>query len=109
MDRNAGGPDDSFSVEPEELYRLCKDVKTAWLSIGKPNYARTEAEKGNVKFRRSLYFVKDIKAGTIITNEHVKSIRPGFGLPPKFLNDIIGKRIEKDVNFGTPVKKEHII
>ncbi len=90
MDRNGGGADDSFSLEPEELAQLCKDSKTAWEALGHVNYERTEAEKGNVKFRRSLYVVKDMKEGDIFTPENLRSIRPGFGLSPKFYEDVIG-------------------
>ena len=103
LDRNGGGPDDSFSLEPKELAQLCKDAKTAWQSLGQINYEKTEAEKGNIKFRRSLYFVKGIKAGETITDQHVRSIRPGYGLAPKHLEDILGKKASKDIVFGTPV------
>jgi len=61
----------------------------------------------NVKFRRSLYFVKDALAGEIITDKHIRSVRPGFGLPPKYYDEIIGKRLIQNVNFGMPVMKEH--
>ncbi|HHR6142248.1 TPA: pseudaminic acid synthase [Providencia alcalifaciens] len=103
MDRNGGGADDSFSLEPNELKALCKDAKTAWLALGKANYERTEAEKGNVKFRRSLYVVKDIKKGEIFTPENVRSIRPGNGILPKYLDDVIGKAAKKDLSYGTPI------
>lgn len=103
LDRNGGGPDDSFSLEPHELSALCKDAKTAWQALGKVNYERTEAEKGNVKFRRSLYVVKDIKFGELITNENVKSIRPGYGALPKFYNTVMGKTAKKTILKGTPL------
>lgn len=103
LDRTGGGPDDSFSLEPKELTELCQDTKTAWQSLGQINYEKTEAEKGNIKFRRSLYFVQDIKAGEVITDKHVRSIRPGYGLAPKHLDDILGKTALQDVSFGTPV------
>lgn len=106
LDRQGGGPDDSFSVEPVELTQLCRDVKTAWQAVGQVNYVRTEAEKGNVKFRRSLYFIKDVKAGTLLTSDHVASVRPGFGLLPKYLPYILGEVLLIDVDFGTPVKAE---
>ena len=103
LDRQAGGPDDSFSIEPDELAKLCRDAKTAWQAIGTVNYDRTEAEKGNVKFRRSLYFVKEAKAGDEITGDIIKSIRPGFGLPPKYLPELLGKVLLKDVVVGQAV------
>lgn len=109
MDRNGGGPDDSFSLEPHELTTLCKDAKTAWAALGKVNYERTEAEKGNVKFRRSLYVVKDIKAGDRLTHNHVRSIRPGFGLPPKYLEQVVGMTAKVDINCGTPVSFDLLI
>ncbi|EOI6421374.1 TPA: pseudaminic acid synthase [Vibrio cholerae] len=108
MDRNGGGPDDSFSLEPHELAALCKDAKTAWAALGKVNYERTEAEKGNVKFRRSLYIVKDIKAGDVLTEEHIRSIRPGFGLAPKLYDEVIGKAVKIDISRGTPLSFELI-
>ena len=103
LDRNGGGPDDSFSLEPKELKALCSGAKTAWQALGKVNYHRKSSEQGNVKFRRSLYFVKDVEAGELITNENVRSIRPGYGLPPKHLKLIMGKIINKAVRRGTPV------
>lgn len=108
LDRNGGGADDSFSLEPHELTALCHDTKIAWQALGKVNYERTEAEKGNVKFRRSLYIVKDIKAGEVLTKEHVRSIRPGFGLAPKFYDEIIGMPVRKDLLRGEPLKWHYI-
>lgn len=108
LDRNGGGPDDSFSLEPHELADLCKDTKTAWTALGKVNYERTEAEKGNVKFRRSLYVVKDVKAGEKITSENVRSIRPGFGLAPKYLEQVLGRTAKVDIHRGTPLSFEFI-
>jgi len=106
LDRNGGGADDSFSLEPRELQQLCKDTKTAWLSMGSVNYKRTEIEKGNVKFRRSLYAVKEIEAGELMTGENVRSIRPGFGLAPKFYNSIIGKKARQKIPRGTALSFE---
>jgi pseudaminic acid synthase len=103
LNRKGGGPDDSFSLEKPELMQLCRDSKVAWKSLGKVNYERKKSEKGNAIFRRSLYFVKDIKAGEIITTEHVKSIRPGYGLAPKYLQKVIGKSVNCDVARGSPV------
>lgn len=103
LDRSGGGPDDSFSLEPAELASLCRDSKTAWAALGKVDYGRKSSEQGNVKFRRSLYFVKDLKAGDVITADAVRSVRPGFGLPPKYYDSLLGKRVNRAVNQGTPV------
>jgi len=109
LDRKNGGPDDSFSLEPADLYSLCKDSKTAWLSLGEKNYKRKPSEMGNVKFRRSLYFVKNLKAGDVITPDAVRSVRPGFGLPPKELNNILGRRTKIDILKNTPVTTQCVI
>lgn len=104
LDRNGGGADDSFSLEPEELAQLCKDTKTAWEALGKVNYERTEVEKGNVKFRRSLYFVREIKEGALIGSEDVRSVRPGYGIKPKYLDDVIGSKATRNIQKNTPVE-----
>jgi len=101
LDRSGGGPDDSFSLEPLELSALCRDTQTAWEALGGIDYGRKSSESGNVQFRRSLYFVKDISAGEIITSDHVRSIRPGYGLKPKHLKDIISLEATADIEFGT--------
>jgi N-acetylneuraminate synthase len=77
LDRSGGGPDDSFSLEPAELAALCQGAKTAWAAMGRVDYGRKSSEQGNAKFRRSLYFVKDMKAGDVITADCVRSVRPG--------------------------------
>ena len=102
LDRKGGGTDDSFSLEPAELAALCKDSKTAWAALGCVDYGRKSSEQGNVKFRRSLYFIKDMKAGEVITSDTVRSVRPGFGLPPKHYETVLGKRINRDASVGTP-------
>jgi pseudaminic acid synthase len=103
LDRNGGGPDDSFSLEFKDLKQLCKNVRTAWKSLGKIDYKRKTSEKPNVKFRRSLYFVKDMEKGEIITVDNVKSIRPGYGMAPKNIEKILGNKIKSAVKRGTPV------
>lgn len=103
LDRNGGGPDDSFSLEPSELAALCRDSKTAWAALGKVDYGRKSSEQANVKFRRSLYFVKDLKAGDVITSDSVRSVRPGFGLAPKYLETILGKCVCRNVSQAAPV------
>lgn len=106
LDRNGGGPDDSFSLEPRDLAALCRDSKTAWRSLGEINFGRKSSEEGNVQFRRSLYFVKDMKAGEVITEECVRSVRPGYGLAPKYLNRVIGQAVVRAVGANTPVTED---
>lgn len=106
LNRNGGGPDDSFSLEPAELAALCKDSKTAWTALGKIDYSRKSSEQENVKFRRSLYFVKDLKAGEVITADAVRSVRPGFGLAPKHIDSIVGRVVNQDVKTATAVSQE---
>jgi len=108
LDRRGGGPDDSFSLEPAELAALCAGAKTAWQALGRVDYGRKSSEQGNVQFRRSLYFVQDLKAGDVITADAVRSVRPGFGLAPKFLDAVLGKRVNRDVGANTPVRSELI-
>jgi pseudaminic acid synthase len=105
LDRSGGGPDDSFSLEPPELTELCRSAKTAWHAMGRVDYGIKPSESGNIKFRRSLYFVKPLVAGSVITADAVRSVRPGYGLPPKELDSVIGKRVTADVGYGTAVTR----
>lgn len=109
LDRKGGGPDDSFSLEPRELEQLCNDSKIAWQALGGINYERKESEKSNVKFRRSLYVVKDIKKGEKLTPDNIRSIRPGFGLAPKHYEKILNKVAKQDLYRGTALRLEHIL
>ena len=109
LDRNGGGPDDSFSLEPSELKALCRDSKTAWQALGKVDYGRKSSEQGNAQFRRSLYFVKDMQAGDVVAADCIRSVRPGFGLAPKYLHDIIGKPLLSAVKANTPVTDKVIV
>lgn len=104
LDRNGGGPDDSFSLEPAELAALCRDSKTAWAALGKVDYGRKSSEQGNLKFRRSLYFVKNLHAGDRLEHDAVRSVRPGYGVPPKLLDQLLGKILQQDVKANTPVR-----
>ncbi|WP_339868273.1 pseudaminic acid synthase [Pseudohongiella nitratireducens] len=106
LDRSGGGPDDSFSLEPAEMTALCRDSKTAWAALGQVDYGRKSSEQGNAQFRRSLYFVKDMKAGDVITENCIRSVRPGFGLAPKMMDGLIGKVVTADVAKNTPVRRE---
>jgi len=109
LSRNGGGPDDSFSLEPDDMAALCRDGRTAWASLGKVDYGRKSSEQGNAKFRRSLYFVKDLAAGEVVTEESVRSIRPGFGLPPKMLDKVLGARVIRSVARHHPVLKDDLV
>ncbi len=82
--------------------------KTAWQALGQVNYGRKSSEQSNAQFRRSLYFVKDLKAGDIITEDAVRSVRPGFGLAPKFLEEIVGKIAKNNISINSPVLLEGI-
>lgn len=109
LDRSGGGPDDSFSLEPAEFADLCKGAKTAWRALGRIDYGRKSSEAGNVMFRRSLYFVKDMKAGETVTRAAVRSVRPGYGLAPKHLDDVVGSVMAADVEANTAVSWDSII
>lgn len=106
LNRNGGGPDDSFSMEPVDLKDLVNSSKIAHLSIGKIDYGLKSSEVGNIKFRRSLYFIKPMKAGDIITKDSIKSIRPGYGLAPKYLSHVVGSVLLNNVEYGTPVLED---
>lgn len=108
LNRSGGGPDDSFSLEPAELAALCRDTKTAKAALGQVDYGRKSSEQGNVKFRRSLYFVKDMKAGDVITEDCIRSVRPGYGLVPKYFKELIGKKVAVDIKINSPVRHELI-
>ena len=108
LNRSGGGPDDSFSLEPAELAALCRDSKTAWAALGGVDYGRKSSEQKNVKFRRSLYFVKNLKAGDVITADVVRSVRPGFGLAPKYMSQVHGKKVRCNVEANSPVVLEKI-
>ena len=108
LDRNANGPDDSFSLEFNELKDLCHSSRLAWQSLGKVDYEVKSSEQGNIKFRRSLYFVKNINKGEVITDKHIRSIRPGYGMPPKEYNNVIGRKILKNVARGSALKSSDI-
>ena len=106
LSRKEKGVDSDFSIEPEELKDLVRDTKDAWLSLGESGFNRSLEESKNKIFRRSIYFICDIKAGEIISEKHIRRIRPGFGLPPKFFDSLIGKKINCDVKRGDPVFSE---
>lgn len=106
LDRNGGGADDSFSLEADELKALCNDTKTAWEAVGVVNYETTPAEKGNVRFRRSVYVVKDVMAGERFTTDNIRIIRPGFGLEPKYFDEVLCGKAKVNISRGTAVTRE---
>ena len=108
LDRSGGGPDDSFSLEPAGLKELCKGARTAWEALGRVDYGRKSSEQGNVQFRRSLYWVRDLEAGEEITSACLRSVRPGYGLPPKRLADLIGRSVARPVRASTAVREEDL-
>ena len=108
LDRTGGGPDDSFSLEPAGMASLCRGARTAWDALGKVDYGLKSIEQGNVKFRRSLYVCADVRAGDIASAQNVKSVRPGYGLACRHLDEVLGKAFTRDYPYGTPLAWEMI-
>lgn len=103
LNRDGGGPDDSFSLEPPELAALCASARVAWQATGQVDYSQKSSEIGNVKFRRSLYFVRSGQAGDIITPDMVRSVRPGYGLEPKYYEQVIGSKLRQSIIKNSPI------
>jgi pseudaminic acid synthase len=101
--RADGGVDSTFSMEPAEMAALVSETDRAWRALGEPHYGPTAAEQETVRYRRSLYIVRDVKAGELLTAENVRSIRPGLGLAPKHLDEVLGRRAVVDIARGTPL------
>ena len=101
--RADGGVDSTFSLEPAEMVALVTETERAWQSLGEIRYGPSEAEQASIQFRRSLYVVQDLNAGDLLTRNNLRSIRPGHGLAPKYLDVLLGKRVRVDVSRGTPV------
>jgi len=108
LNRKDKGPDSEFSIEPSELINLVSSTKDAWLSLGCEDFTRPHAEQPSLAFRRSIYFVRDLKAGQSITDNDIRRIRPGFGIPPKFYDEILGRKVKTNVSFGDPVSFENL-
>lgn len=109
LDRRLGGPDAGFSMEPEEFKELVDRIRDTEKCLGRVRYELSEKGKQNKVFSRSLFFIKDLKAGEVITSENMKSIRPGNGLHTKYEKEILGKKVSCDVKRGTPVEWRHIV
>lgn len=106
LSRADGGVDSAFSLEPAEMKALVTECGQAYEALGRISYGPTQAEQASLRHRRSLYVVEDVRAGELFTENNVRAIRPGLGLPPKYLDIVIGRRAEKDVRQGTPVSWE---
>ncbi|MGG1246306.1 pseudaminic acid synthase [Bacillus spizizenii] len=104
LSRADGGVDSAFSLEPSELKQLVVETERAWQALGQITYGPTDEEKASLKFRRSIYVKKDIKAGDIFTEDNIKVVRPGYGLEPKYYEIIIGRTAKKHFAAGTPLK-----
>jgi sialic acid synthase SpsE len=109
LDRSEGGVDSAFSLEPAEMEQLVIESERAWRSLGHISYGPTEAEMKSLRFRRSLYITRDIKAGETLSAGNLRAIRPGAGLSPKYLDMVIGKKIKHDAIAGTPLRWEHVL
>lgn len=101
--RADGGVDSAFSMEPNEMEALVVETKRAWESLGQVSYGPTDEEKKSMKFRRSIYIVKDLKAGDVLTRDNIRVIRPGYGMAPKYLEKLLGKKVAKELKVGTPL------
>lgn len=106
--RADGGPDAAFSLEPDELTKMVQGARAAFSALGSAEFERATSEQGNIAFRRSLYAVQDIAAGEVFTDMNVRSIRPGLGLPPSLLPDVLGARATRPIPRGTPLSAELI-
>ena len=108
LQRSDGGVDSAFSMEPQEMAQLVVETERAWQALGKVHNGPTEKEKASLVFRRSLYVVADVKAGEKLTSASVRAIRPGYGIAPKFYDEVIGKTAKRDIARGTPLSLDLI-
>jgi len=108
LKRSDGGPDSGFSLEPDELTALVDGCHTAWSALGEISYKRNQKEESNLVFRRSLYVVEDVQAGESLTDKNIRSIRPGYGMSPKYYPEVIGCKALTNLKKGTPLTKEYV-
>ena len=109
LDRNDGGIDSEFSLEPEEFKNLTREAKIVFSSLGKVRYGPSDDQESfSKKYRRSIYASKKIRKGEVLSNKNIQVIRPGLGLPPKELKNIIGKKAQCNIDFGTPINYQMI-
>ena len=109
LSRKDGGVDSEFSIEPQELKVLVKEVKRAWEAMGDIKYGPTKDEKRSLKFRRSIYVAQDIKEGDLFTTENLRIVRPGDGAEPKLIYELLGKRNKTAFKKGMPLKLEMVV
>jgi pseudaminic acid synthase len=109
LNRSDGGVDSAFSMEPEEMKQLVIETERAWQSLGTVQYGPSEAEKSSMKFRRSLYIAQAMNSGDVLTPENLRCIRPGMGLPPKYYDTVLGKKVKNDLKKGTALKWEILV
>lgn len=108
ISRSVASPDSAFSLEPQEFKIMAEAIRTAEKALGKVSYAMSGEETKNLVFRRSLFVVNDIKAGELFTEENVRSIRPGYGLHPRYIKEVLGRKATRDIERGTPLEREMI-
>lgn len=108
LDREDGGVDSTFSMEPHEMRGLVEETRQAWLSLGSVQYGPTASEQQSTRFRRSCYIAQDVMAGEVLTAENMRIVRPGFGLEPRYYRVLLGKKVNRDVAKGTPVSWDMI-
>ncbi|AIQ66439.1 pseudaminic acid synthase [Paenibacillus graminis] len=109
LNRDEGGVDSAFSLEPEEFAALVRETDTAWKALGGVSIGPTKEEEHSLQFRRSIYISRDVKAGEVLTMENISVIRPGFGLDPKYYDLLLGKQIKRDLKIGTPLSWEQLL
>lgn len=107
--RADGGPDSAFSMEPHEFKQMVQDIRTTEKALGRVSYDLTDKERGSVCFRRSLFVVKDMKAGDVFTSDNIRSIRPGYGLHTRYTDIVLGGTAQCDLSMGTPLSWQHIV
>ena len=108
IDKSDNSPDSSFSIEPDQMRKLVEETNDAWKAIGEASFQRPNSEIQNKLFRRSIYYVSNLRAGELISNKNIKRVRPSYGLPPKYYDEIIGMTLTEDVSVGDPVKWKHL-
>jgi pseudaminic acid synthase len=108
LSRADGGVDSAFSMEPAEMAALVTETERAWQAMGRVRYGPTEAEKPSMRFRRSVYIAKDVKAGDVLSRDNLRIIRPGFGLAPKYFDTLLGRRVNQDLSIGTAMRWDYL-